>query len=168
MTDPTFFLLSDDVQSTFLVPKFHLAAHTEKCRTRFSFNLTKGVGRTDGEAPERGWAEVNPLAASTREMGPGSRRDTLDSHFNDYNWRKIIGLGTFIKEYFPAGFEHRLGNSLLRKTWLAAIDMAEHTNLHRQLESSLEPQTITKWTQEIEAWEHDPSGHNPFEFTHKG
>ena len=77
----------------YLVPKFHLPAHVIGCRTRFSFNFTKGIGRTDGEAPERGWAEVNPLAASTKEMGPGSRRDTLDAHFGDYNWRKFVGMG---------------------------------------------------------------------------
>lgn len=87
------FMLNEDVNTKFLVPKFHLPAHIKPCRTRFSFNYTPGVGRTDGEAPERGWAEVNPLAASTREMGPGARRDTLDSHFGDYNWRKTIGLG---------------------------------------------------------------------------
>lgn len=91
--DPTFFMLNEDVNTKFLVPKFHLPAHIKPCLTRFSFNYTPGVGRTDGEAPERGWAEVNPLAASTREMGPGARRDTLDSHFGDYNWRKTIGLG---------------------------------------------------------------------------
>ena len=77
----------------FLVPKFHLPAHVAHCRSRYSFNYTKYVGRTDGEAPERGWAEINPIANSTKEMGPGYRRDTLDSHFNDYNWRKIINLG---------------------------------------------------------------------------
>ncbi|KAJ7719356.1 hypothetical protein DFH07DRAFT_972973 [Mycena maculata] len=41
---------------TFLVPKFHLPAHIEACNLMFSFNLTPNVGRTDGEAPERGWA----------------------------------------------------------------------------------------------------------------
>ncbi|KAJ8522798.1 hypothetical protein ONZ45_g627 [Pleurotus djamor] len=25
-------------------------------------------------------------------MGPGSRRDTLDDHFGDYNWRKVINM----------------------------------------------------------------------------
>jgi hypothetical protein len=35
-----------------LVPKFHLPAHIEKCQRDFSFNYTKYVGRTDGEAPE--------------------------------------------------------------------------------------------------------------------
>jgi hypothetical protein len=68
---------------TFLVPKFHLPAHIEACNLKYSFHLTPYVGQTDGEAPERGWADANPLARSTKEMGPGFRRDTLDDHFND-------------------------------------------------------------------------------------
>ncbi|KAF8995521.1 hypothetical protein BDZ89DRAFT_920324, partial [Hymenopellis radicata] len=55
---------------------------------QYSFNTTPKVGRTDGEAPERGWAASNGAAASTKEMGPGSRLDTLDDHFGDQNWRK--------------------------------------------------------------------------------
>lgn len=81
---------------TFFIPKFHIPAHEENCNLEFSFNLTRGVGRTDGEAPERGWANINPLASSTKEMGPGSRRDTLDDHFNDWNWKKITKLGKSI------------------------------------------------------------------------
>jgi hypothetical protein len=78
-----------------LVPKFHLPAHIEKCQVGFSFNYTKYVGRTDGEAPERGWSKINGLAASAREMGPGSRRDTLEDHMGDSNWKKAIGMGEF-------------------------------------------------------------------------
>jgi hypothetical protein len=79
---------------TFLVPKFHLPAHIDKCHTSFSFNLTKWVARTDGEAPERGWSHINPVASSTKKMSPGHRRDTLDDHFGDWNWKKVIGMGT--------------------------------------------------------------------------
>jgi hypothetical protein len=78
---------------TFLVPKFHLPAHVEKCQTAFSFNLTQGVGRTDGEAPERGWSDINPLSSQTKQMGPASRRETIDDHFGDWNYKKVIGLG---------------------------------------------------------------------------
>lgn len=77
----------------FFVPKFHLNAHIPACQTRFSFNYSKGVGRTDGEAPERGWANINRVATSTREMGPGSRRDTLDDNFSDWNWKKVTMFG---------------------------------------------------------------------------
>jgi hypothetical protein len=61
---------------------------------RVLLQLSKNVGRMDGEAPERGWLNINPVALSTKEMGPGSRRDTLDDHFGDWNWKKSIGLGT--------------------------------------------------------------------------
>ena len=91
--DQSSVLLKTDTVLRFMVPKFHLPAHVPACRTRFAFMLTPGAGLGDGEAPERGWADTNPLGPSTREMGPGSRRDTLDGHFGDYNWRKIIRLG---------------------------------------------------------------------------
>jgi hypothetical protein len=77
----------------FFVPKFHISAHIPACQTNFSFNYSKGVGRTDGEAPERGWANVNRVATSTKEMGPGARRDTLDDNFGNWNWKKVTMLG---------------------------------------------------------------------------
>lgn len=75
-----------------LIPKFHLNAHIDWCRHFFSFNWSSGVGRTDAESPERAWAISNSLAGSTKKMGPGSRRDMLDEHFGDWNWRKTITL----------------------------------------------------------------------------
>lgn len=81
------------VDVSFLVPKFHLPAHRQACHSKYSFNFTAHVGRTDGEAPERGWSNTNALSSSTKEMGPGSRRDTLDDHFGDMNWKKVCHLG---------------------------------------------------------------------------
>ncbi|KAG0692573.1 hypothetical protein DFH29DRAFT_1008433 [Suillus ampliporus] len=96
---------------TFLVPKFHLPAHIPACQTTFLFNLIKGMARTDGEAPERAWSNINPVATSTREMGPGSRQDTLDDHFSDWNWRKVCNFGPFLlqklKEAIPQWDQHR-------------------------------------------------------------
>ncbi|KAJ6525006.1 hypothetical protein B0H19DRAFT_1340096, partial [Mycena capillaripes] len=82
----------------FLVPKFHLPAHIEACNILFSFNLTPFVGRTDGEAPERGWADANRLANSTSISGPGARRDALDVHFQSWNRKKIVALGRVLLE----------------------------------------------------------------------
>lgn len=79
----------------FLVPKFHLPAHVRKCQLRYSFNLQRGVGRTDGEGIERDWSGLNPLATSIREMGPGSRHDTMDDHFGDWNFRRTVALRMF-------------------------------------------------------------------------
>ena len=86
----------EEKEVTFFVPKFHLPAHIAECQWKFSFNFIKGVGRTDGEAPERGWANLNTIASSTKEMGPGHRRDTLDDIIGDSNWKKFIGFGECI------------------------------------------------------------------------
>lgn len=87
----------DGPKVTFLVPKFHLPAHVAACQTAFSFHLTRGVGNTDGEAPERGWSNINPVSSQTKQMGPGSRRDCIDNHFGDWNYKKVIGFGECYK-----------------------------------------------------------------------
>jgi len=55
-----------DRDVTFLVPKFHLPAHIPSCQWSFSFNWTKGVGRTDGEEPELGGQILMQLPRAPR------------------------------------------------------------------------------------------------------
>lgn len=86
----------------YLVPKFHLPAHILRCRLLYSFNWTPHVARTDGEAPERGWSASNAAAGSTIQMGPGSRRDTLDDHWGDQNWRKISSMSKSHPSKYPS------------------------------------------------------------------
>ncbi|KAG1797309.1 uncharacterized protein HD556DRAFT_1431085 [Suillus plorans] len=123
-----------------------LSPHIASCQTKFSFNFIKGVGRTDGEAPERGWADINLIATSTREMGPGSRRDTLDDHFNDWNWKKVCSMGT----------------TLLRKYKAAIPEVEERASDLKEFEAALDPDQLATWRKEIEMWESDRSLTNPF------
>ncbi|KAF8581767.1 hypothetical protein K439DRAFT_1353103 [Ramaria rubella] len=76
-----------------LVPKFHLAAHIEGCVDKFSFNWTKNVGRTCGKLVESNWASLGLLANSTREMGFGHQRDTINDAMSDWNWHKATNKG---------------------------------------------------------------------------
>jgi Kyakuja-Dileera-Zisupton transposase len=89
-----------------LVPKFHLAAHKQDCVWSFSYNYAIGVGRTDGEGVKCNWSTQNSLSGSTKKMGPGIHRDTLDDHFGDHNWWKIISIGT------PVNFSNTFPQSL--------------------------------------------------------
>lgn len=82
----------DDNDFTYVIPKWHINAHHTACQTGYSFYYMPWVGQTDGEAPEHGWAAINGIASSTKGMGPGSRHDTLDDYFGDYNWRKVITI----------------------------------------------------------------------------
>ncbi|TFK60790.1 hypothetical protein BDN72DRAFT_778956, partial [Pluteus cervinus] len=135
---------------TYLVPKFHLPAHVGSCQTQYSFNFSPYVGRTDGEAPERGWSHINPIATSTAEMGPGSRRDTLDDHFGDWNWKKTCQMGT----------------TLVKRIKVAVKEGADQTFRYHQFELGLRkkwPKDVNRWEKEMVDWEHDPSCANPFE-----
>jgi Kyakuja-Dileera-Zisupton transposase len=93
---PTILLLPLQLFIIFLIPKFHLPVHKEECRYKYSFNYMKKVGRTDGEAIERFWSSQNHLSGSTMRMTPGARLDTLNFHFNDWNWRKTCKMGWFV------------------------------------------------------------------------
>jgi hypothetical protein len=157
--------LSPTIQSiTYLIPKFHLPAHIKKCNLLFSFNLTPGVGRTDGEAPERGWSDINPVAQSTKEMGPGSRRDTLDDHFNDWNWKKIVNLGGYWSSDSVAQLlTVSLGPVMLKKIQEAVPARSDHILALHDLESILEADKLAAWKAMLQAWEHDSACPNPFE-----
>jgi hypothetical protein len=150
---------------TFLVPKFHLPAHILACHIAYSFNLTPNVGRTDGEGVERGWANINPLATSTKEMGPGSRRDAIDDHFSDANWKKFVGLGMWFKSISWAvllPLHSSLGRSLMRRVVEAGECVGDYVMAHEALEQALRPADLAKWKVEMEAWEADSTKPNPF------
>ena len=83
----------DDIDLEFVIPRFHATGHGEKCRTRYSLSYREYMGRTDGENIERGWATFNQLSMATKEMSPGSRQDTLDCHFGDWNFQRILSFG---------------------------------------------------------------------------
>ncbi|PBK63609.1 hypothetical protein ARMSODRAFT_990143 [Armillaria solidipes] len=70
----------------FGVPKLHCKAHKYACQCRYSMNLKQGTARTCGEGIERLWGRANNCANSMKEMGPGSRHDTIDDHFAAHNW----------------------------------------------------------------------------------
>ncbi|KAM6497177.1 hypothetical protein JOM56_007650, partial [Amanita muscaria] len=149
---PSLGSIVQDMSITFAVPKAHLPVHQDFCKSRFSFNLLPRMGRTDGEAPEHGWAATNAVANSTKEMGPGSRRDTLDDHFGDYNWRKVTNLSSV----------------LLAKFTEAMAAQVEHTVAFQEFSSALGDEDVSTWTKAIQEWERDPtSKSNPYELKEK-
>ncbi|KAG1901792.1 uncharacterized protein F5891DRAFT_1221419 [Suillus fuscotomentosus] len=128
----------------FGIPKFHCPAHEEKCAIPHSLNLMPGVGRTDGEGIERNWAEMNHVANSTKEMGPGSRHNVLNDHFGYHNWSKYTGLGL----------------SLRRKLLNAVKEHARHQSFLRDFDEVIGDIHRGEWTAMIKAWECDKSNPN--------
>lgn len=158
------------VNLSYLVPKFHIAAHVPICQITYSHNYTPRVGRGNGEAPERGWEAVNAVAKSTKEMGPGARVDTLDDHFGDYNWRKITGLGKF--PYLGSTFSwltlSLTAEMFLRKMIEAVDERSHHVLAFQDFDAALPEEDTKLWTKSVQAWEADPTQPNPFQTTLRG
>ncbi|TFK61216.1 hypothetical protein BDN72DRAFT_778500 [Pluteus cervinus] len=74
------------------VPKMHIKGHVEECQVRWSFNYLEHSGETCGEKIETSWAEQNQAAPSTKQQNAGHRHDSLDDHFDFWNWGKLQTL----------------------------------------------------------------------------
>ncbi|TDL13451.1 hypothetical protein BD410DRAFT_735374, partial [Rickenella mellea] len=131
----------------FAIPKFHLLAHGNSCQSKFNYNYKPGAARTCGESIEQTWSGQNGVSMSTREMSPGSRQDTLDSHLGAWNHRKVTGLGKYLL-------------SLLRD----ALPMRDdHRDILDELNASLEPELISNWEKMVAAWNLDHAQPDPYE-----
>ncbi|SJL18898.1 uncharacterized protein ARMOST_22500 [Armillaria ostoyae] len=129
------------------VPKLHTKAHKLPCQCEYAIGIQDGTGRTDGEGIEQTWALVNAIAWSTKEMGPGSRHDTLDDHFAYHNFIKMIGLG----------------NMLHRRLAEVEIQVEAHRKYHADFTNALpKPEYKTEWTAVVEEWDRDRSKPTPY------
>lgn len=72
---------------------FHVHGHQDVCFARFAPNFIPGAGQIDGEVLETLWAVLNEISRSTRGASAAHRREILDDHMNDSNWKKLIGIG---------------------------------------------------------------------------
>ncbi|OJT01852.1 hypothetical protein TRAPUB_7684 [Trametes pubescens] len=134
---------------TFVVPKFHVAAHKESCQATYSPNWTANAARFDGEHVERIWSRLNSAAPSTKEMGTGARWEALDDFCGFNNWRKTTQLGDDLLrwqiEAIPQAIAH--------KADFEAFDR----NLRQQ-----RPQDVKEWEEMVVNWERSRDGPNPY------
>ncbi|KAJ6452203.1 hypothetical protein C8R45DRAFT_1057032 [Mycena sanguinolenta] len=144
--------LPEWVDIIFKVPKFHLPPHVKECHGPYSFNYTKGVGRTDGEGVERNWSWLNSAARSVSVMGPGAREDTIDDLCGFSNWKKTVDLG----------------NSLLRKMVLAIPQAMIHSRAFSSFTAGLREgheEELCRWETVVREWEADNEANpNPYDY----
>ena len=151
-------------QIRYLVPKFHLLAHIQHCQANYSFNFTPLVGRTDGEAPERGWSAINAIAGSTKQMGPGSWLDTLDDHFGDYNWRKVASIGVSLDISTISILSNSIKAAFFVQKAIEAIKEGEiHVTEFGEFSAAPPMSDVQRWEGIVTQWELDPTKPNPFE-----
>ena len=72
---------------------FHIHGHQDTCLARYSPSFIEGGRQIDGETIETLWAPLNEISRSTRGMYTSHRREVIDDHMNDSNWKKLVDLG---------------------------------------------------------------------------
>ncbi|PPQ96654.1 hypothetical protein CVT26_010318, partial [Gymnopilus dilepis] len=147
VTYPDEMQLADDVEIEIGIPSWHVKGHGPHCQENYSLNYIPGVGRTCGEDVEITWSQTNALAPSTREMGPGARRETLNDHWNGWNLRKVIGFRPlFLKRFKDA--------CVMRK---------KHRDAFETFSKTFKATTIALWTKMVEDWIKDRTKPSPYE-----
>ncbi|KAI0085202.1 hypothetical protein BDY19DRAFT_896968, partial [Irpex rosettiformis] len=134
--------LDDARMSTmrFAIPKKHWRVHGEKNHSHFSLNYLPYSGRTYGEGIETGWAHMNPVSMSTKEMAPSARREVLDDHWSSWNWQKTLG--------FEKLFLRNLSNAIAMRD--------KHEAIFADFTKTFPAGIVEKWKDEVERWEADP------------
>jgi Kyakuja-Dileera-Zisupton transposase len=86
---------------------FHIHGHKDTCLARYSPSFIEGGRQIDGETIETLWAPLNEISRSTRGMSTSHRREVIDDHMNDSNWKKLVNLGRLSSPYGYSIRSHR-------------------------------------------------------------
>ena len=87
--------LPDNLELRLAIGLFHIHGHQDTCLARYSPSFIEGGRQIDGETIETLWAPLNEISRSTRGMSTSHRREVIDDHMNDSNWKKLIAIGKY-------------------------------------------------------------------------
>ncbi|KAF9505874.1 hypothetical protein BS47DRAFT_1306050, partial [Hydnum rufescens UP504] len=83
---------------------------------------------------------------STKEMGEGSRHDTLNDIWGNTNYRKFIAMGSLLP----------------KKLWNAIIQCEKHNEQHEIFCGVIPDMNKAEWTTMINQWENNKSKPDPY------
>jgi hypothetical protein len=87
--------LPDNLELKLAIGLFHIHGHQDSCLARYSPSFIEGGRQIDGETIETLWAPLNEISRSTRGMSTSHRREVIDDHMNDSNWKKLVDTGNY-------------------------------------------------------------------------
>lgn len=85
--------LPENLELRLAIGLFHIHGHQDTCLARYSPSFIEGGRQIDGETIETLWAPLNEISRSTRGMSTSHRREVIDDHMNDSNWKKLVDIG---------------------------------------------------------------------------
>ncbi|TFY54792.1 hypothetical protein EVJ58_g8650 [Rhodofomes roseus] len=116
------------------IGKFHVHGHQRDCLVKYSPSFIPGAGLVDGEVIETLWAPLNRISGSTRAMSTSHRKEVIDDHMNDSNWRKTTGMVKMLsKRFLQAVKELALSKETLRN--MESSSNVEHLAEWKRIEA---------------------------------
>ena len=89
----------DNLELKLAIGLFHIHGHQNTCLARYSSSFFEGGRQINGETIKMLWAPLNEISRSTRGMSTSHRREVIDDHMNDSNWKKLVDIGKFLLTY---------------------------------------------------------------------
>ncbi|KAI0953076.1 hypothetical protein AcW1_007395 [Taiwanofungus camphoratus] len=112
---------------------FHVHGHQDACFIRYSPSFIPDAGLVDGEILETLWSSLNKVSSSTRGMATSHRKEVLNQHMNDSNWKKIINTMS----------------SLQRKYKNIKPILTDTKRSYQAMEASIDPTLLVQWKQQM-------------------
>jgi hypothetical protein len=103
------------------IGQFHIHGHQEDCFPKYSPNFIPGIGQVDGEIIETLWSQLNEVSGSTRSMSKFHRRETLNDHMNDSNWKKLLRMvSALIRKFKNASRQRKIADDAFQELTISA------------------------------------------------
>ena len=93
VTGSRYLKIPDGLELRLGIGLFHIYGHRDSCLARYSPSFIEGGRQIDGKTIKTLWALLNEISRSTRGMVTSHRREVMDDHMNDSNWKKLVDLG---------------------------------------------------------------------------
>ena len=81
-----FLELSDSLEITGAIGKWHLATLIPDCFPKYSLNFIDSAGQVEGEILETLWSHLDEVAGIVQAMSIAHHQETVDEYMNDNNW----------------------------------------------------------------------------------
>lgn len=130
---------------------FHIHGHRDTCLARYSPSFIEGGRQIDGETIETLWAPLNEISRSTRGMSTSHRREVIDDHMGDSNWKKLIDLGRLPPHRLDVrAHKNHTVNAVSKRYGRALSGVMLSSAAFDSINSSADPDSIRVWTAEEE------------------
>src|ERR1700684_1604942 len=150
VTCSNFLKKPDNLELRLAIGLFHIHGHQDTCLPRYSPSFIEGARQIDGETIETLWAPLNEISRSTRGMSTSHRREVIDDHMNDSNWKKLVDIGKFPQIYWIGTHADQTVNAVSTRYRRALSGAALSVEAFESINLSATPENIEIWSAEEE------------------